>query len=363
MGDLIIMTLIAYFVALLAQRRPARKLGGLGYPKPHIVAFIVPAVMFTVYSGLRHLCGDTFFYIHSYNLLPDDMPMPHFDFGGNQMFMMLQWVVRSFTADAQPFIFICAIISLVPVIFIIYKYSFPYDISMFLFVATGYFSLSMNGMRQYVAAGIMVLGTKYMFSDKKGAWWKFFLIAFISYLFHSSAIIMIPIFLIVRRKAWTPLTLTIIVASFFAALMFNDFLPSFLGFIGDFGYTRYVENEWFTSGDEGGSSFARVIVMAFPVFLSYLARHRIKILGKQGDILINLAVFNLAFSILSLRNWIFTRFTIYTSIYLIILMAWLITQGFNKRNTKIVYLISIILFSVYFWNLRYSILDYWSPYF
>ncbi len=363
MSDLIIMTIIAFSVALFSESRPSRKLGGLGYPKPNFIGFIVPAIMFTTYSGLRQLCGDTFFYIHSYELLPDNMSMPKFTFGGNEMFEILQWLCRRVTDDAQPFIFICAVISLVPVLYVIYKYSYPFDISMFLFVTTGYFSLSMNGMRQYVAAGIMILGTKFMFSEEKGAWVKYISIALIAYLFHSSAIIMIPIFFIARRKAWSPITFVIIIASVFIVMMFNDLLPSFLGLIEDTEYDRYVENGWFTSSGEGGSSFARVLVMAVPVVLSYMARRRLTMLGKKGDVLVNLAVINLAISIVSLNNWIFSRFTIYLGVYLIILIAWLITQGFNRQSAKVVYLLCVGMFCYYFYNLRYSIDDYWSEYF
>ncbi len=363
MRNLIIMTIISFSVAVFAEKRPSPRLGGLGYPKPNIIAFILPAVMFTTYSGLRQLCGDTYYYIFSYKLLPDNMEMPKFNFGGNQMFEILQWLFRRVTDDAQPFIFICSVISLVPVIYILYKYSYPFDISLFLFVTTGYFSLSMNGMRQYVAAGILVLGTKYFLSEKKGAWYKFIIVALIAYLFHSSALIMIPLFFIARRRAWTPLTFIIITASVFFFMMFQDLLPSLLGVIEDTAYNRYVENGWFTSGQEGGSSISRVIVMAVPVVLSYMARGRMAMLGKKGDILANIAVINFAISIIALNNWIFTRFSIYLGTYMIILIAWVITQGFSEKSAKYVYLMSIVLYCFYFYKLRYSILDYWSPYF
>ncbi|NLB36202.1 MAG: EpsG family protein [Clostridiales bacterium] len=363
MRELIIMTIIAFVTAAFAERRPSRRLGGLGYPKPNIIAFILPAIMFTVYSGLRQRCGDTYYYIHSYELLQEGMDMPKFTFRGNQMFEILQWLCRRVTDDAQLFIFICAVISLVPVIYILYKYSYPFDLSIFLFVTMGYFSLSMNGMRQYVAAGILVLGTKYFLSERKGAWYKFILIALIAYLFHSSAIIMIPLFFITRRKAWTPLTFIILTASVFFFMMFQDLLPSFLGFIEDSTYDRYVENKWFTSGQEGGSSIERVFVMAVPVVLSYMARHRLALLGRKGDILVNLAVVNFAISIISLNNWIFTRFSIYLGTYLIILIAWVVTQGFNNKSARYFYIMCIALYCFYFYELRYSIQDYWSPYF
>ena len=85
--------------------------------------------------------------------------------------------------------------------------------------------------------------------------------------------------------------------------------------------------------------------------------------GRKWDILVNLAVINLAFYILSLYNWIFARFAIYTSIYVVIMMTYVIARSMDRDRTKYLYPISLALYTFYFYNVQYSIIDYASDLF
>ena len=82
-------------------------------------------------------------------------------------------------------------------------------------------------------------------------------------------------------------------------------------------------------------------------------------MGRKWDILVNMSVLNLAFYILSLYNWIFARFAIYTSIYVIIMMTHLLSKG-AREQFRTLYFTMIGLYLFYFYNIRYSILDYRS---
>jgi len=362
MTYLIIILIICYITAAFSVRYPLRVIGGLGQPLPNPVGFAVPAVLFTIFSGLRNNLGDTFYTKHAYDLLTDDMPAPKIG-ERDILYNYLLYILRQITEKPQLLVFVGAVVSCVPVIYIIYRYSFAYELGIYLFVATSYYTFSFNGMRQYMAAGILVLGTKYLFSQEKKAWLKYALIVLIAASFHSSAIIMLPVYFVVRRKSWSLTTFAVIFSSVVATLTFDAFLPQFLNVVARSDFSIYNESGWFINGEETGSSFIRVLVVAAPLLIAYLSKERLKKLGKTGDILVNLAVLNFSFYLISLYNWIFARLAIYTGIYYIILLSWLIMNSFRNKDKYKVYLACVILYALYFWAVRYSVVGYSSNYF
>jgi len=175
---------------------------------------------------------------------------------------------------------------------------------------------------------------------------------------------MIPVYFIVRRRAWTPLTVALLVGTVFLTLIFDSILPSFFKAIDETDFGHYTENGWFTSGSETGASFARVAVLLIPLAMAYISRRRLsEILGPPVDIVVNLSIMNLLFHILALYNWIFARFAIYTTIYVIILITWLVAHGSKKEDGQKLYWGSIAMYSVYLYLLRYTITEYRSDYY
>lgn len=360
-----VMVLGSFFIALLARNYPIQRSGGLGQPLPNPIGFILPAVAFGVFSGLRNNMGDTFYYIHSYKLINIDTMEPvKFSFEGGILYPYIQYLCRLRSPDPYALIMITALIAVVPTVFIIYKYSCPYELGIAMYVLTSYYTFSMNGIRQYAAAGILILGTKYLLSEKFSDFFKYLIFVLIAWLFHTSALIMIPIYFVVRRRAWTPFTTLILLGTVVLTAGFNSVLPSFLNVLEDTDYNIYVENGWFTEGQEAGSDLIRVVVLVIPLVLAYLSREKLSYLhGVKWDILVNLSVVNLAFYILSLYNWIFARLAIYTSVYVIIMMTYVITEALSKDESKLVYASSLGLYAFYFYNVRYSIESYASDLF
>lgn len=355
----------SFLIALAARVMPSRRLNPFGEPMPNVLGFVIPAAAFGLFSGLRNNMGDTFFYVYSYRLIDaDNMEPVHFSFNGGIMYPLIQYWCRLRSEEPHELIMITALIACIPIVYVIYRYSCPYELGIALYVLTGYYSFSMNGIRQYAAAGILILGTKYLLSDKKTDFFKYLIFVLGAWLFHSSAIIMILIYFVVRRKAWTPLTIVFLLGTVFVTLIFNSILPTFLDVLEDTSYAHYAENGWFTEGIEEGSNIIRVAVLIIPLVLAFLDRGYFRMrYGRKWDILVNLAIINLAFYILSLYNWIFARFAIYTSIYVVIMMTYVIARGMDRDRTKYLYPISVALYTFYFYNVQYSIIDYASDLF
>jgi transmembrane protein EpsG len=199
---LIVILIVCYIVAFIAEMYPLNVIGGLDKRIPNPVGFFVPAVLFTMFSGLRNNLGATYNVMYSYSLLDDQMSRPKIG-DRDVLYSYLTYMLRQITDDPQLLLFVAATISCVPVIYIIYKYAAAYELGIFLFVATSYYTFSFNGMRQYMAAGVLILGSQFLFSQERHAWLKYALIVFLAMGFHSSAIIMLPIFFIVRRSKST----------------------------------------------------------------------------------------------------------------------------------------------------------------
>ncbi len=355
-----------YLIALFSRAVPLHRLNTFRKPLPNPIGFLVPAVAFAVFSGLRNTLGDTEMYMLSYRMMDMDTmePVP-FMLSGGTFYNFLQYRLHMITDEPYMLIMVTAIFAVVPVIYILYKYAWPYELAIAFFVLTSYYTFSMNGIRQYAAAGMLLLGTKYLFSEKKIDFFKFLFFIFLAWLWHSSAIFMIPLYFIVRRRAWTPFTLLLLGGTVVLTLAFDTVLPAFLDVLEDTDYNIYAENGWFTSGVTGGSSILRVVILIVPLVMAFLARERMYALhGHKWEILVNLSIINLAFYILSLYNWIFARFAVYTGVYVIIMMSYLIQDGYSEEGqVSIFYPVSLALYCVYFYNVGYSVTTYASVFF
>ena len=248
-------TIVMCLVAVAARSVPLKAQGGLGQPLPNPIAVILPLAFYVPFAGLRKTIGDTFFYMYSFENLPDEGNEVNFKLiiDGN-MFSFIQNFLRNRTDDPQVLIFVCTALALIPVLIILYLYSSPFEMSIFLFVAYGYLGGMMDGMRQYMAAAIALLGTRFLFSMKRGSFFKYAVFVLVAYCMHSSALILLLIYFVVRRKPWTIGFYVILLGSIIVTVCFDAILPSFLGVLEETSYSNYAQNGWFTNGTEGGSS-------------------------------------------------------------------------------------------------------------
>lgn len=354
-----IFTGLCWSLAIFGRYNPLPKRGGLGQPLPNPIGFIATILCFVPFSGLRTDIGDTTFYIKDFKAMQPDGHVS-FRIGSETLYPMLADIVKETFDDYRVLLMITAIISLVPVFIVLYKYSHPFDLSIFLFMTTDYFGSSMNGLRQYCATGIALLGTKYLFSEKKNAIIKYSVFVLLAWSMHSTAWILFFIFFFSRRKAWKPSSFMMLFLSLVALSLFDLILPSFLGALEDTAQSGYATSGWFTNGQEGGSNFMRVAVAIVPLVLAYFARDRMRQLGNIGDILINIGFVNAAFYVISTYNWIFARLAIYTSCYYIILTSWVVYNGANKKDKALYYGLCVAGFYYYSTFMNYTLKNYVS---
>lgn len=356
-------TILICLISIGCRKIPLRKTGGLDQPLPNPIGMILAIAFFTTFTALRKNVGDTPFYVMSFEgFTSSDNPVTA-ELFFTAMFSFFQNWIRNLTDDPQWLVAFSSIFSIPVPIFILYKYSYPFDLSLYILVTYGYIGGMMNGMRQYMAAAIVVCGTRYLFSLKKTSVIKYAAVIMLAWSMHNSALIMLPLFFVVRRKAWTFSSYAIILGSVAATIGFDAIMPTFLGALEETSYGYYATNGWFTSGGVGGSSLGRVFVSAYPIIIAYLNKERMKRLGHKGDVLINLAFINVALSIISTYNWIFTRVAIYLMVYFVIFTAWVTVCAVEPKDKGIYLCMTIGGFFLYSRYLNYQIAGYSSNYF
>ncbi|KHE69245.1 EpsG family protein [Halobacillus sp. BBL2006] len=288
-------------------------------------------------SGLRANIGDTYFYKHAYeiNTFTWEFVQSHKDIG----FAFLQMILKNVSDDPQVLIFTTALITNTLIVIVLYKYSRLLELSLYVYITGGLFLVSMNGIRQVLAAGIAFTALKYIMN---GNWKRYTVIILIASLFHLSALILLPIYFLVQFKAWSKATVALLIFAVVIVVGFDQFSSLLFSAIEDTQY-GYYENF-----DEGGASILRVAVFGAPIMIAYIGKDKLREIFPQSDYIVNLSLIGLVFMIVSTQNWIFARFSIYFSLYQLILVSWVV-KLFRPRDEKMIYFAIIICYFAYYY--------------
>ncbi|MGM8364845.1 EpsG family protein [Virgibacillus sp. W0181] len=331
---------VVFFFSFLARYYavPSKNINAVIPKKPNKLLIFVAFVSLTLVSGLRANIGDTYFYIHSFetNYFTWESVLADKDIG----FGLLQFILKNYVSeDPQILIFITALLTNLLLVIVFYHYSRMIEISLYVYITGGLFLVSMNGIRQVLAAAIAFTAIRFLI---KGNFIAYTFIIIVASLFHQSALVLIPIYFLVRYKAWSKATVALIIFSVIIVLGYEQFSNLLFTAIED---TQYGHYESFA---EGGANTLRVLVAAVPLVIAYLGREKLRRIFPSSDYIVNMALVGLIFMIISTQNWIFARFSIYFEIYTLILLSWII-QLFTESNRKLIYYGIIVCYLAYYY--------------
>lgn len=307
------------------------------FVQPNRTMVFVVGVIIVMVSGLRNNIGDTFFYMYSYTITQFNWSDIGFkaDFGFNLMQMILQQI----TGNPQLLIFTVALITNVLILHVLYKYSNMFELSLYVYITSGLFIMSMNGIRQFLAAAIFFVATKYLL---EGDWKKYIIVVLVACTIHQSALILIPIYFVVRRKAWTYQTFILVSFAVIFVTGFAVFSEALFTVIKDTKYSEYQDLE------KNGANFLRVIVNAVPVVIAFIGREKLRELFPKSDYIVNMCLINLIFMFIATQQWIFARFSFYFGLYNLILIPWII-KLFVPKEQKLIYYAVMVCYFIYFY--------------
>ncbi|MFV1456172.1 capsular biosynthesis protein [Bacillus mycoides] len=327
---------IVFILAFFARYSAIPVTTGFVMLKPSRLLILMATTSLVLVSGLRNNIGDTYFYMHAYKVT--DFNWENVQDSKNIGFSILQMILQMYTSDPQVLIFVTALITNILIVAVLYKYSRMIDLSLYVYIASGMYLVSMNGVRQYLTAAIIFAATKYILD---GNWKKYFLIVLFASTFHQSALVLIPIYFVVRRKAWSTITFILLFLAVLIVIGFNQFAEIFFATIGDTQYGHYKDFQ------EGGANVLRVAVDATPLILAFIGRHKLRELFPQSDYIVNMSLLGLIFMIISTQNWIFARFSIYFGLYQLILISWVV-KLFTDKDQKFIYYAVLVCYFIYF---------------
>ena len=303
------------------------------------VYIAIACIMFVLLAGLRNtqVGMDTEMYSvlfrYMQNMRSFKQALNSWQLGGVEPGYALTEYLFSRHLSFQVFLFAMGMISIVPIMVVIYKYSKNYWMSLFLFVAFGYFSFAMNGIRQAVAIGICMIA--YIFAKEKKLVPYLFSVAF-AMTFHLSAAIFIPVYWLSNIKLNKRTVLIYLVA----LAVTNIFKNQLFTIANVFGRQVYS-----STGDAGGVRM--YLFMMATVAVIYFFRHDfIKESPEDNTTLLSMfAIATLIWPIASANAAMFRLYYYYHVFMVFCIPAFLHSQ---KRNVRFLFTVIFILVSVYY---------------
>ncbi|PJW13248.1 EpsG family protein [Geobacillus sp. Manikaran-105] len=321
--------------------------------QPNKTLTLITILVLVLVSGLRNNIGDTFFYMHSYSL--NRFTLDKINFKGDFGFNIIQALLQKISTDPQILIFFCALVTNVLIIITFYKYSMLFELAVYVYITSGIYLVTMNGVRQYLAAAITFAGTHYLF---KRDWKKYFLIVLLASTIHKSALILLLAYFFSNGKSWGLRISLLLGIGILIIVGYQQFSSILFTALEDTQYGHYKDFS------EGGANIIRVLVTLVPLIIAFIGRKRLEKITSHSDVIVNMSILNLFFMLISTQNWIFARVAIYFNLYHILLVTWVVNL-FEKKDRKLIYLAIIFCYLIFYFYEQVITLkiEYQSNYF
>ncbi|MCH1624886.1 EpsG family protein [Fredinandcohnia quinoae] len=338
---LLSMLFSSYFFGYLSDVYSSPNTNSLSKKRNNLLFIALSFVIVTTVAAFRQSFVDTGTYRKIFVEIGTDwnLVQEQKDFGFGVLMVLLNYVSN----HPQTIIIATSILINILVFRTLYKYCARIELGIFLFITTGCFALSMNGIRQFIAAAIIFCAIKLVI---EGKWKLYFFVVLLAATFHGSAIIMIPVYFIIRRKAWSWSTFILTVCSILGYLSFNLLIPFISNVMAG---TQYENNLNYLAEKDSGVNIIRIFVHAVPVILAFWKRKRLQEVWNKSDIFVNLSVLNLIIMVFSYYSWIISRIAFYFQIFNILLIPLIIIFCFDKKTSLFLYYSCFVLYTGYFY--------------
>ena len=312
------------------------------------------------FCGLRSGIADTGTYIQMFKSYPSSIFGIHLDdINKDKGFFIISVLYKQFiSTDFHGWLFLLALISGVALMLGLMKYSEYFGLSCYLLIAGTMFTYFVNGMRQFVVVTIFFYAT-YMILE--GKWTKYVILILLLSTIHGSALILLLVYFLRNVKPWGSQMRMVMFLSLIAGVGFDKLFPLFGNFLAETQYKGYVD---YISSQGRGSSVIRLAIAVIPCVIAYMARYAIEEENnKLINFSINMSVINFCLYIIATfsSGMVVGRLTTYFDIYNLILLPWLMHHAFTQRSRKIVILLCMAFYLVFFyfqmvltWGLGYE---------
>lgn len=249
----------------------------------------------------------------------------------------IAWLSRLAWDDGGAVIFLAAAVTISAFIIQIYRHSKLFPVCIMLFIFIGAWHGCFNGVRQYLAAAVLIMGHRYILEKR---FWLYALFVFLASLFHTTALIMILPYFLMNREINIKNMLIIIVGTIIIRYSY-DTIYNLVGFYKGHEVTL---NQYATST----VNILRIAV-AFAPLIVYAVFCDKKGLSQEETFYINGIILN-AFALFATMNSTYlARASIYTEIFPVVGYGFLLCRIREKRLRNVIIAIVLICFAAYWW--------------
>lgn len=306
--------------------------------KPSITKFFyfMTAITLIFFAGFRYRVGtDYAMYEYTFQNRVTDFVENSF-FQNEPGYSFLCWITSLFGGNFATVVFLTSVITILLFVITIYKNTDMLLSTSLLYVFLGCWHGAFNGIRQYLAAAIVFAGLRFI---KERKFWKYAVVVFIAFLFHSSAIMMIFVYFIAYNKISFQNILFLISISLIVLFSFTEVLE----------FTGFLLNE--NLSDEGAyltrsvNMFRILVAIAPAVF--FLLLYQNKPINQEQRFWFNTLIINGVMMFATSNSAYLARIGIYTAPFSAIGISELI-KGVNPKEKKLITTIILIAFAA-FW--------------
>lgn len=351
MSVFVLTTLLVYLIFALGKRKTVTSKGITVNTEIDInrdtqtFFFIIGVVIFAYVTGQRFVFGDTNAYIDSFNNIDVTVSevLSEFKLGEEHLFLLIKVFIRQYiSTEPRVFIEIVSFITIVPILYFYFNYSGDLKFAFLLFVLSGCWEHSMNGLRQYLACAIMLMAFSLLYKRK---WYLYIPIVILAAQIHTSAYIFIVVYFIANKPAWGKFTKIMLVIGLFLLVTYPV--------TGSFMNNLFVENtdygeKYNTSEFNYSINIIRVAVMSVPIMVSFLNRKNMIGKYKYYDIVFNMSLLCAMCTLIGLLSAVYARLNLYFELFNVILLVWNINDIVKRERYKWIKYACIVCFVAYF---------------
>lgn len=339
---LYIQSLIVYLSLLAGMTFTSQ----LAIDKRKNVYFFLPVILFSVIFGLRYGVGIDFYaYLESFSA-PDSELKGYYEPG----FIFIIKSCHFLGLGSNVFFFILAFIQ---ILFLYFSFRKQKVATVFLpsaLILTGIAMMGyMNNIRQTIAFCIFAFAVDYI-ARKKMISYVFFI--FFAFLFHKSALILLPLYFVWSRKDsyFNNVTFQIILAvsAFFIALIID--LPTLLGYFDIvlelMGYSRYLESDRIEGSSAIGLGYIMVFLLYF-IIIAFNKKMKLFYADKTFNIMYDFFYIGVLCEFLFRGSMMMNRITYYFSGFKIIFIAYVLYFLYkNRKSSPILYYSYLVVWAI-----------------
>lgn len=309
--------------------------GTIKYKNHYGIFYPILFVIFVFVGGFRYYVGTDFGgYYKLYNYTWAEV-VESFKALDEPGLKLVSYLARQLWDDGVSVILLICFITTILVFHGIKKFD-NNDITLMLliYVLIAGWTFSFNGVRQAMAASIV-----FAFSRVNKNNWilKYVLICFIAFLFHKSALMMLPILLLSHRKFNKSQVLLLAISAIVIPLFF-DFAFDFMGTdTTNQDAMVYIERE---------INPVRVVVSFAPIILLFFVEDKKRYI-ENNYFAINLVIFNAILTLTTMNSAYLNRFTQYTNMFLMIYYP-SVLKSMRKEYRFFATIITLVLYFLYF---------------